>query len=678
MEKEVSCINIRAIFDYFKKYSFGDISSLLRDLDPEIDNYTDPEGFLTDPNNWISCEVASKLYERTRLILNDEMAAYKIAKHAVENINLGYTQGIIVKAFWSIKKGLKDLQRVNDKWNRNKKVELVEVKRNEAIVRLHWDPHMSVTKDLCLVNQGSYTFMPRIWGGKPIDFKEECCYFEGAPYCEYNLKWPARNRLYEIFSRFFTSKSVLSETIKEMEADKQIIEQKYEEVNRLNVELSQRIKQLQAIQDTGKAILSVLELEQLLTVIMNTLSNVCRINRAIIMLVNENDDYLEYLYATGFDGDIPEDVKKYRIPLHRVNNILIRVTSTGLPEYIPDLENSSLRKENIILAYGKPTSAYVVPLITRSKVIGVIATDAVDKKGVPKETRETLEIFAPQIAIAIENARLYRRLQEQMQELKRSHALLSRAEKFSFLGNIAARLAHEIKNPMTAIGTFIQMLPHKFDDEEYRGNFYTIALEETNRVNNLISELLDLVNTRESQFELNDLHGLIDKMVLLISAQSNSKNIKIVCQYDQGIEKVWLDSEKMKQIILNLLSNAVEFTPEGGRIDISTRYYDKEGSEETIRVEIKDSGEGICPEMIDNIFDPYFTTKHKSEMHNGTGIGLFIAHQNIQDHCGHIEVKSKVNEGTTFIMTIPSNPSKNPREYEKVDNHGDDRVITMS
>ncbi|MFC1820120.1 uroporphyrinogen decarboxylase family protein, partial [Thermodesulfobacteriota bacterium] len=210
------------------------------------------------------------------------------------------------------------------------------------------------------------------------------------------------------------------------------------------------------------------------------------------------------------------------------------------------------------------------------------------KKGVPKETRETLEIFAPQIAIAIENARLYRRLQEQMQELKRSHALLSRAEKFSFLGNIAARLAHEIKNPMTAIGTFIQMLPHKFDDEEYRGNFYTIALEETNRVNNLISELLDLVNTRESQFELNDLHGLIDKMVLLISAQSNSKNIKIVCQYDQGIEKVWLDSEKMKQIILNLLSNAVEFTPEGGRIDISTMYYDKEGSEETIRVEIKE------------------------------------------------------------------------------------------
>jgi len=308
-----------------------------------------------------------------------------------------------------------------------------------------------------------------------------------------------------------------------------------------------------------------------------------------------------------------------------------------------------------MLTFGKPLSVYVFPLITRSKIIGVIATDAVAADGVPKETRETLEIFAPQIAIAIQNARLYSQLQEQMQELQRSHALLNRTEKFSFLGNLAARLAHEIKNPMTAIGTFIQMLPQKFDDLEFREDFHKIAMEETQRVNNLINELLDLVKTKESHFEFNNLHNLIEKMVLLISPQSNAKKVKVILRFDSSIDRVWMDTEKMKQTILNLLSNAVEFTPEGGTIELVTQNHIEKGMP-TIRIQIKDNGFGIPPDMIDKIFDPYFTTKHKSSMHNGTGLGLFIAHQNMQDHNGTIDVNSKINEGTMFTLTLPVVP----------------------
>jgi signal transduction histidine kinase len=245
-----------------------------------------------------------------------------------------------------------------------------------------------------------------------------------------------------------------------------------------------------------------------------------------------------------------------------------------------------------------------------------------------------------------------------MLEIQNSYALLGRAEKLSFLGNVAARLAHEIKNPMTAIGTFIQMLPYKFDDEEYRGKFYKIAVEETNRVNNLLAELMDLVRIKESRFELNDIHELIDKMVLLVSAQTKPKKIKIDCQFDPDIGKVWLDSEKMKQVILNLLSNAVDFTPEQGRIEILTKHNNKKGKDERIQIYIKDNGEGIPAANIDKIFEPYFTTKHKSNMHKGTGLGLFVSHQNMQAHGGTIEVKSKVNEGTTFILTLPCNPSE--------------------
>ncbi|MCJ7540018.1 MAG: ATP-binding protein [Desulfobacterales bacterium] len=658
MEKEVSCLNSKVILGYVKEHNNGDYSGLLKNLDPEIDALSDPERFLIDPNNWISCAVASKLYERARMILKDELAAYKIAKYAVEKTKLGYAQRIIAKGFWSYKTGLKHVQKLNDKWNRNKRVELVEIKRNGAILKLHWNSQMDVSKDLCLMNQGTYTFLPLIWGGRPLDLKEKCCFFNDAPYCEYHLKWPFRNRLYEIFSRFYTSKALLMDTITEMEEDKKLIEEKYEEVNRLNLKLNYKIKQLLAIHETGKAILSVLNLEQLLTVIMKILSNVCQIHRAIIMLVNENGAVLEYIHGTGFEGKVPEVVTNYKVSLDRLSNILARVTNTGRSEYVPEVKNSSLRKENIMLTLSKPTSAYVVPLITRSKVIGVIATDAVDGKGVPKETRETLEVFAPQIAIAIENARLYRKLQEQMKELKQSHALLSRSQKFSFLGNLAARLAHEIKNPMTAIGTFIQMMPQKYHDEEFRENFHNIAMEETHRINNLITELLDLVKKRESNFELNNLHDLIDKMILLISPQSNAKKIEVSRRFDPNIGQVWMDSEKMKEVVLNLLSNAAEFTPEGGKIEFVTTHCIEKGKPATICIEIKDNGPGIPQSMIDNVFDPYFTTKHRSSMHNGTGLGLFIAYQNMQDHNGNIEVKSKVNEGSAFTLTLPVDKPK--------------------
>lgn len=656
MERETSCINIKAILDYFKKYNNGDCSELIKDLHPEIDFLPDPERFLSDPNNWISCAVLTDLYKRTCRLLDDEIAPYKIAKYAVENASLGYAQQIFVKGFWSYKTGLKHVQKINDQFNRSKRVELVKIEKNEAVIRLHWDPTMQVSKHVCLYNQGAYTFMPLVWNGRPLSLKENCCYFEDAPYCEYYLKWPKRNRFYEIFSSFFTTKSVLMDTITEMEQDKMIVKQKYDEVNRLNIKLNQKIEHLLAIQETGKAILSVLDLEQLLPVTMDILFNVCRISRAIVMLADESEGVLEYIHGVGFEQEIPPAVKEYKVPLSRLSNIMVRVTHTGQPEYIPDVKSSSLRKENVILLHGKPTSVFVVPLITRSKVIGVIATDAIDGKGISEEFREILEIFASQIAIAIENAKLYRQLQEQMEELKRSHVLLSRAEKFSFLGNLAARLAHEIKNPMTAIGTFIQMLPKKYDDEEFRNGFCKIAIEETNRVNNLITELLDLVKTRESYFELNDLHELIDKMVLLISPQSNLKKIRVVRRFDPEISRIWMDTEKIKQIILNLLANAVDSTPQKGEIMIITRYCRDRKNSGIIHIEIKDNGPGIDPSIIENIFDPYFTTKHKSSMHSGTGLGLFIAHQNVQDHEGTIDVVSSPGKGATFRITIPTNP----------------------
>ena len=247
MEKETSCINAIAILDYLERHNV-DCSCIIGDLDPEIDSLEDPERFLRDSDNWVSCTVISKLYERATSILHDEEAAYKMGRCVIENASLGYAQRIIVKAFWSYKTALKHCQKLNDQWNRSKKVELHELKENEATVRLHWDPRMGTTKHVCQYNQGIYTYIPVIWGGPPLTLKERCCYFDGAPYCEYHLKWSFKNRLHEILSRFFTSRSVLKDIIKEMEKDKRTIEEKTEKLSNINKELQKEITERKEIE----------------------------------------------------------------------------------------------------------------------------------------------------------------------------------------------------------------------------------------------------------------------------------------------------------------------------------------------------------------------------------------------------------------------------------------------
>jgi len=659
MEKVVSCFISKATLDYVKLHCDQAYPLLFKELDPEIDHLSDPEAFLRDPHQWISSEVCRKLFERARSILKDEMAAFNIGKFGVENLAFGYAQKILLKAVWSYNRALKNAQKFQDRWGKTKNFELVALNNTDAIVRLHWFDHLSLSKDYCLINKGFYSYLPSIWGAKSTMLQEKCCHFEGAPYCEYHLKWSARNRLHEIRSQIFAPRSVLMETIKEMEDDKKIIKLKYDEVNRLNAELRNKIQQLLAVQETGKAILSVLDLPEVLNRIMSLLSSLCRIKRAFILITAEEEPELKYLSGIGLEQPLPEAVRNYRLPFDDSHHVLARIVRSGEAEYIADPQHWLPEQNDILQVLEKGVPAYLMPLTNGTKVIGVLVVGGAHKKEESHEIRAILDIFTPQIAIAIENARLYGKLRVQMTEVSRSFVLLSRAEKFSFLGNIAARLAHEIKNPLTSIATFLQMLPQKYEDEEFRTNFHAIAMEEVDRVNNLITELLDLVKTRESHFDSCSLNQLIEKMALLVSPQTNAKRIEVLLKLAQDTDRVWMDAEKMKQVILNLLGNAVDFTSENGRIEIETRSEKESDGQRTIIVQIKDSGVGIPLANLGRIFDPYFTTKHKSDQYNGTGLGLFIAHQNIQDHGGHIEVQSLPEQNTTFTLYIPADPPKN-------------------
>ncbi|MDY6862387.1 MAG: ATP-binding protein, partial [Thermodesulfobacteriota bacterium] len=254
-----------------------------------------------------------------------------------------------------------------------------------------------------------------------------------------------------------------------------------------------------------------------------------------------------------------------------------------------------------------------------------------------------LSVFANQAAIAIENASLY-------EDLKKSKAYQRRADKLASLGTLTAGLAHEIRNPLVAVKTFIQLLKERYDDPEFREHFLNITTSEVERISTLINELLDFARPSRPQLNEEDINEIIEKMLLLLMNEAKEKSIRIEKKYASQLPKILIDKEQIKQVFLNTLLNSIQAIDRGGTIMVEISVLN--GEREFVQVKIKDTGKGISTENLERVFDPFFTTRHE-----GSGLGLSISHQIIEDHKGYIEVDSKVGEGSTFYINLPVNPS---------------------
>jgi signal transduction histidine kinase len=229
---------------------------------------------------------------------------------------------------------------------------------------------------------------------------------------------------------------------------------------------------------------------------------------------------------------------------------------------------------------------------------------------------------------------------------------MQRADRLAALGTLTAGLAHEIRNPLVAIKTFTQLLPTRFDDSEFRDHFLQVTAGEVDRIASLVTELLDFARPSQPKLNSEDLNQVVEKMAMLVDTESHKKNIKILKDLYASLPSVTLDKEQIKQVLLNILLNAVDATPENGTISVSTRPVTRNGYLDCVQVVIADTGKGIPAEDLEKVFTPFYTTKH-----TGSGLGLSISHQIIQEHQGNIEVESKLNQGTTFRIILPVNPS---------------------
>lgn len=286
-----------------------------------------------------------------------------------------------------------------------------------------------------------------------------------------------------------------------------------------------------------------------------------------------------------------------------------------------------------------------VPLISLNRLTGIILLGS--RGGhweVTDGDLELLELLAHQAGLAFENAALY---QQQRDRLRRLH----RAERLAAAGQLAAGVAHEIRNPLTAIRSTIQYILHRFPREDPNRELVIELLGEVDRIDRTVNGLLSLTRSRRFEPVETDVIGVIEQSLLLVEAQARRQAVTIDRHYERDHLLVMGDTHQLKQVFLNLMLNALQAMPDGGRltISVSTRHpeYPLRGDRWT-KIEIADTGPGIPPENLDRIFDPFFTTKR-----DGTGLGLSICHSIVHQHEGEIEVRSQPGQGTTAVVRLP-------------------------
>ncbi|MCX5885020.1 MAG: ATP-binding protein [Proteobacteria bacterium] len=400
------------------------------------------------------------------------------------------------------------------------------------------------------------------------------------------------------------------------------------------------------LSDFSKVMVSILDLQLLSQKIIDTLTQEIEIEGASLFIMDEEKGWYYPIVCTGAGCD---EVKKFVLSrdepftaqLKKKKGILIR---------------EELRQSERVYAEAmeKMQAEVTIPLLWKNELVGILnLSHKITRDMYNREDLDLLKTLANQATIAIENAKMY-------DALKKTKSRMQRADRLASLGTLTAGLAHEIRNPLVAVKTFLQLLPEKYDDDEFRNYFLSVASGEVDRISSLVTELLDFARPSEPQLREENINEILDKMVTLVTTETKKKNLKITRNLGEHLPFIQVDKDQIKQVFLNILLNAVQATPENGEITIVTRSFAKSPGETFLQIEVKDTGPGIPAQELELIFTPFYTTKTQ-----GSGLGLSITHQIVEEHHGYIEVDSQGGSGTSFTINLPLNADSLEEKRQK-------------
>jgi GAF domain-containing protein len=419
----------------------------------------------------------------------------------------------------------------------------------------------------------------------------------------------------------------------------------FKELQARTGELTQSVEKLTALGEVSRAVSSTLDVE---TVLNTIVSRASQLAGAAGCSIYEYDEAAEQFELRATHNDDTEFVAALRaVPLRKGEGLMGRAAEMREPIQIPDITQpgayqSSVRDTLIRFGYR---ALLAVPLLREDQIIGSLSFNRKEAGEFPPEVIEVLRTFATQSALAIQNARLFREIADKSAQLEAASR-----HKSEFLAN----MSHELRTPLNAIIGFSEVLTERMfgelndKQEEYLKDIHASG----QHLLSLINDILDLskIEAGRMELELSDFHlpSAIENALILVRERASRRGIRLGSTIDERLGMIGGDERKVKQVLLNLLSNALKFTPEGGRIDVDARL---DGG--MVEISVADTGIGIAPADQDAAFEEFRQVGAADKKAEGTGLGLALSRKFIELHGGKIWVKSQVGQGSTFTFTLP-------------------------
>ena len=300
---------------------------------------------------------------------------------------------------------------------------------------------------------------------------------------------------------------------------------------------------------------------------------------------------------------------------------------------------------------GARFALYCTPILSKDRVLGTITfcRKSEHQLTMEEDDQYLVSAVANYISSGLEMSFLNTKLRDVLKELGDAQKRVIEHEKLRSLGEMTANIAHEIRNPLVIIGGFTKRLAKQVQLDEKDNRYIEIIIGEVSRLEAILNEILDYVKDAPLLLEPCSVDNLLDEILYLLASDKAWERVRIVKNYQAGAPSVVCDVHQIKQVFINIILNAFQAMGGGGALTLRTEtasYQDRP----CVAVSVADTGGGIDPSLLDNIFNPFFTTKEK-----GSGLGLAISNKIVMHHSGHIEVRNRAGEGAIFVVYLPIN-----------------------